>query len=896
MPTVAFESNMVVPGEPQERQEGGGDNLAGSRLASPRTEASAAGHGVDNAIPAAVLGTEAPKPKPLSGHWLLHLRTKLRSKLANTSWYKCSTARFLREGAQSKYWAMLITLCLFLTLFLPQIWVLAAVNDNTGIDTVLTMVMVLFALEVMVLSVVDASYELSFFQLMDIIGTVSMITDISFMVGDSHTLPQEVFHRRTGSQLMQAKITDEIKMIARVGRLSRVLRMLRLLPFLVAEGSAQGGISSVISAKLSALLATRVASLSILLAMIIPFFDTFTFPKQDMSMKVFADRIGADIKRQRNRTVISDDLSAMVLFYNNRYDYGPYQVCIGSTLSACNTSDWVNNLLKPVLPGPARMASSLVVHAEDNNLMIWFNMHSPAKQEAGLQIASIVFVILIMLFSGLALSTVVNNLAVKPLERMLNTVRQIATTVFKLGTKDPKGHVEQGDVDIYNNDEMKLLEKVVQKLATIAGLQSKHMPQGTADMRDEDLGVLSILHGAEFRPGDKEGRNNRRPSTSSPLRRQRTAMVGQVKLEDWGVTQEAWNSWSFNPLPLTKLQRIHLAVYTISRFEMAESPISTSEDVALLTRFVTAAETQYLRVPFHSFAHALDVLHAVSRLIRMSAADGFLTELEQFGLLISAIGHDIGHPGLNNGFLTEVGHELAMQYNDKSPLENMHCAKLYTILGNKETNVFQKLSPSDYRTLRKQLIETILHTDMVLHQGMIKELSLLYSVNQEIFGTADQGAGAASGQGRAEVLSQEDNKKTVLNCLLHSADVSNPCRSWEVSYAWAQVCLEEFFAQGDQEKERGIPVQFLNDRDKLNKPNSQIGFIEFMIAPFVVAQIMLFPGLKDFGDNLATNLTKWEEMWIEESEPPSEERAKVKGRVEKVKASLLSSMKDHVSP
>ena len=38
---------------------------------------------------------------------------------------------------------------------------------------------------------------------------------------------------------------------------------------------------------------------------------------------------------------------------------------------------------------------------------------------------------------------------------------------------------------------------------------------------------------------------------------------------------------------------------------------------------------------------------------------------------MAALGHDIGHPGVNNGFLSEVGHELAMQYNDRSPLENM---------------------------------------------------------------------------------------------------------------------------------------------------------------------------------------------------------------------------------
>merc|ERR1719238_878024 len=104
----------------------------------------------------------------------------------------------------------------------------------------------------------------------------------------------------------------------------------------------------------------------------------------------------------------------------------------------------------------------------------------------------------------------------------------------------------------------------------------------------------------------------------------------------------------------------------------------------------------------------------------------------------------------------------------------------------------------------------------------------------------------------------------IMCCLLHSADVSNPCRAWEVTFSWAQVCLEEFFAQGDQEKMLGVPVQFLNDRDKLNRPNSQIGFIEFMIAPFFAAQVRLFHGLHQYGDNLGVNIDKWENLWVEE--------------------------------
>merc|ERR1719401_2273501 len=127
----------------------------------------------------------------------------------------------------------------------------------------------------------------------------------------------------------------------------------------------------------------------------------------------------------------------------------------------------------------------------------------------------------------------------------------------------------------------------------------------------------------------------------------------------------------------------------------------------------------------------------------------------------------------------------------------------------------------------------------------------------------------------AEVWNGAEAKTLAINCMLHSADVSNPCRQWLVSHAWAMVVLEEFFAQGDQEKLLGVPVQFLNDRDKLNRPNSQIGFIEFVIAPFFAAQISLWPKLNEIGRNLSHNCSCWQDLWLEEVNPSEEERTKV---------------------
>jgi hypothetical protein len=46
--------------------------------------------------------------------------------------------------------------------------------------------------------------------------------------------------------------------------------------------------------------------------------------------------------------------------------------------------------------------------------------------------------------------------------------------------------------------------------------------------------------------------------------------------------------------------------------------------------------------------------------------------------------------------------------------------------------------------------------------------------------------------------------------------------------------MEENFLQGDEEKLLGLPVHALNDREKANLPYGQIGFIEYLVAPFLL--------------------------------------------------------------
>lgn len=60
----------------------------------------------------------------------------------------------------------------------------------------------------------------------------------------------------------------------------------------------------------------------------------------------------------------------------------------------------------------------------------------------------------------------------------------------------------------------------------------------------------------------------------------------------------------------------------------------------------------------------------------------------------------------------------------------------------------------------------------------------------------------------------------MMEICLHSADVSVPSRPFEVVKEWTYLLFDEFFMQGDLEKEKNLPVSMLCDRITTNVAKS----------------------------------------------------------------------------
>ena len=275
-----------------------------------------------------------------------------------------------------------------------------------------------------------------------------------------------------------------------------------------------------------------------------------------------------------------------------------------------------------------------------------------------------------------------------------------------------------------------------------------------------------------------------------------------------------------------------------------------------LDPFLVSISNQYYKTTlYHNSMHGADVTQSLCLYFQNSNAEEICQSLvlDLLGILIAALGHDLGHPGLTNPFHINSSSELAITYNDVSCLENFHASKLFRTIRNPETDIFEKLSVQDYKTIRKRMIGNILSTDMANHGKIMTVIKSRIAINK------------AENKTKFELLSGNEKTKfeeqqSLFDFLIHAADLAHNTKIFKLSLKWVELLSEEFWLQGDKEKSMNLPVSFLCDREDYNVPQSQVGFIKGFIMPTFGCLVDIFPTLKYSLDNTKTNLKKWEKL------------------------------------
>lgn len=818
-------------------------------------------------------------------------------------WYESPRAVSIRKFIRSKAFQTVSMIALFVALFGADISLVAQVPTNTALDIILTITFMIFLFEFCGLTLTDITYILSFFFWMDLLGTVSIVLDLSYTkLGADAGSPERLSGTGPSTDhVIIVRAARAAKLGARAGRLSRVLKLLKFVNSFQKQESKENQIkvAKIISNQLTNVLSTRVSFLTICVVLVLPLFSLFTYPEMDESMsawtKLLATTAGPycgavdQAARDLARVKLDKELRRFALFYD-ALSYGPFEVCCGTPHGDsfnCNATKLQTRLQHSKFREPPNRRSS-IRYVSYNGFQSFFDLQTPRQYEAVASIGLICFVIVAMCCFSMVISSNIGVVVLQPLERMLSVVRSHCLQIFKytndLGQdestlEEPNG----GEFDgTEQSSEFDILEKVIGKLAVIADISTQKQVETGENMTENDIMVMNWMQGVQTthrsrNQFDKEFAeevvDHEPHSTNISATRMRGVPADAI---------DALDTWDLNSLDMTTEEMVATATCIIYHRAIGQWTRNHVQEVQVF-RLITNLSTKYMPNPFHNFSHAVDVVYTVARFLELISACNFMQESTPFWMTIAACGHDAGHIGVNNQYLIETSHALAVKYNDRSPLENLHCATLFQVLSDEEANVFSRTDRNLYKDIRHGMIEAILHTDVTKHNEMIKELNLLYQMNSEAFDEDPDMLGDAA----CSLLQSQVNMQLTTNALLHTADVNNPMKPWDLAHRIAYLCIDEFFAQGDLEKAAGLPVQMLNDREKVNRPNSQVGFIEFFIAPMTEPILSIFPQLGDLAEHLGENINNWFNLWVEQFSPSPEAIGKVSGRVQKVSEKLL---------
>ncbi|KAK5109688.1 hypothetical protein LTR62_006810 [Meristemomyces frigidus] len=411
--------------------------------------------------------------------------------------------------------------------------------------------------------------------------------------------------------------------------------------------------------------------------------------------------------------------------------------------------------------------------------------------------------------------------------------------------------LEAGALDIVHSplrdeDLHRLVGHVREALRPSARLVGSAMAQNLVT----SIRSTSPIQSARHRPHD----------TLSPARR---------KMVEDNVSQWHFPAQSFSMDELTYAALIMLE----HMLEIPDlKPYSISR--ARLMTFLLATRRQYKHqreVHYHNWRHAVDVTQSIYCFLldirlcpprndhtrpphHLNAVEGLLTPLDGLILIVSAIGHDVGHPGVNNAFLTACNHPLAQMYNDKSVLENYHCAA-YSQLLRRHWPALGNISG-----FRTTMISTILATDMQRH---FEYMSGLNELKRKIENSEND-------LGNWTDKDREGARELLMALLIKGADISNVARPFDLSSAWAKTLMNEFYRQGELEAELGIPTCLFggppNKEDALAAAQSQKGFMSLFGIPLFSGMTEVMPSVSCAIKELEQNTAIWEEKIANEKQ------------------------------
>lgn len=280
------------------------------------------------------------------------------------------------------------------------------------------------------------------------------------------------------------------------------------------------------------------------------------------------------------------------------------------------------------------------------------------------------------------------------------------------------------------------------------------------------------------------------------------------------------SSWNFPIFELRDATHEVLSKLAYRLFDLSELFTHFRLPRDKFLSYFRALENGYRSCAYHNSVHAADVLQSVWYLINLQPSSQNkplskrLQHYEVLSLLLAAAIHDFDHPGFTNNFLVTTGHQLAILYNDRSVLENHHVASAWKLMISDGKHDF--LAGQDDALVNKIRIATIklvLSTDLAKHTKIIARWRGLFE------------------KGNAFDLKDDNSRLIMMQMIIKCSDIANPAKEYSAHSKWSKLVIEEFYLQGDLERNRGLPISKFMDRNDPDIVGLQTSFIRTVVKP-----------------------------------------------------------------
>ncbi|KAF1389269.1 hypothetical protein PFLUV_G00071690 [Perca fluviatilis] len=367
---------------------------------------------------------------------------------------------------------------------------------------------------------------------------------------------------------------------------------------------------------------------------------------------------------------------------------------------------------------------------------------------------------------------------------------------------------------------------------------------------------------------EKEKKNKPMSQISGVKKLQHSSSLTNSNIPRFGVKTETEdelakelehvNKWGLNVFKISEFsgnRPLTVMMHTIFQerdlLKTFKIPLDT-----FITYLMTLEDHYHGDVAYHNNIHAADVTQSTHVLLSTPALEAVFTDLEILAAIFASAIHDVDHPGVSNQFLINTNSELALMYNDSSVLENHHLAVGFKLLQEENCDIFQNMTKKQRQSLRKMVIDIVLATDMSKHMNLLADLKTMVETKKV----------TSSG---VLLLDNYSDRIQVLQNMVHCADLSNPTKPLQLYRQWTDRIMEEFFSQGDRERERSMEISPMCDKHNASVEKSQVGFIDYIVHPLWETWAdLVHPDAQDILDTLEDN-REWYQSTIPQSPSPT---------------------------